>query len=74
MENVLKQEMSKEDIDALWDMYHPENSIVAVGQSNNGRLTNLNEEIDVSSIETLALYTGYLLDAQERGQKTAHSS
>ncbi len=73
MENVLKQEMSKEDIDALWDMYHPDNSIVAVGQSNNGRPTNLNEEIDVSSIETLALYTGYLLDAQERGKKTTHS-
>ncbi|MEE9338381.1 MAG: hypothetical protein V3U87_09895 [Methylococcaceae bacterium] len=72
MESVLKKTMEKEDIDALWDMYHPDNSIVAVGQSNNGHLTNLGDEIDSSSIETLALYTGYLLDAQERGQKTSN--
>lgn len=73
MENAFNRAMQKEDIDALWDMYHPRNSIAAVGQSNNGRPTNLKNKIDKGSVETLALYTVYLLDAQTRAQKTLGS-
>lgn len=71
MDKIRKQTMKAEEIDALWDMYHPQNSIVAVGQSNKGEPTNLNDEIDVVSIETLALYTGYLLDSQEKGNQAS---
>ncbi len=68
MKNASRYAIKNEDIDALWMIYHPENSIVAVGQSNNGKSTNLNDEIDIDSVETLALYTRYLLDAQQKTQ------
>jgi hypothetical protein len=61
MENIKPLNLSDEQIISRWRVYHPNDSIKAVGKGNSGLNTVLDEEIDLDLVRYITIYTQFMV-------------